>query len=152
MCPAGRCTARVHDSTAVMEVALCTARAPWPRGYGLTMRLDSLPSRLLLVLAIASEVAGTLCLRASDGFTRPVPALGVLLGYGISLVFFARSISSGIGLGVAYGTLTGCGLAAAALLSALVFNEPLTLVQILGIVVLAVGVIALIRRRAPVPA
>ena len=114
------------------------------------MRLDSLPSRLLVVLAIALEVAGTLCLRASDGFTRPAPALGVLLGYGISLVFFARSVGAGIGLSVAYGTLTGCGLAAAALLSALVFNEPLTLVQVLGIVVLAAGVVALIRRRAPV--
>ena len=111
------------------------------------MRLHSWPSGLLLALAIALEVAGTLCLRASDGFTRPAPALGVLLGYGISLVFFARSISAGIGLGVAYGTLTGCGLAAAALLSALVFDEPLGPVQILGLVVLAAGVFALIRRR-----
>lgn len=74
----------------------------------------------------------------------------MLLGYGVSLVFFARSISGGIGLGVAYGTLTGCGLAAAALLSALAFNEPLTLVQVLGLAVLAVGVVALIRRRSPV--
>ncbi|MBO1756145.1 multidrug efflux SMR transporter [Allobranchiibius sp. CTAmp26] len=114
------------------------------------MRLDSWPSGLLLTLAIALEVAGTLCLRASDGFTRPAPALGVLLGYGISLVFFARAITGGIGLGVAYGTLTGCGLAAAALLSALVFHEPLTLVQVLGLVVLAAGVFALIRRRPPV--
>ena len=114
------------------------------------MRLLQLPPWLLLVLAIALEVGGTLCLRASDGFTRPAPALGVLLGYGISLVFFARSISEGIGLGVAYGTLTGCGLAAASLLSTLVFHESLTPVQVVGLVVLAVGVVALVRRRPPV--
>lgn len=107
------------------------------------------PSSLLLALAIALEVMGTLCLRASDGFTRPGPALGVLLGYGVSLVFFARSIDGGLGLGVSYGTLTGCGLAAAALISALVFDEPLTLVQVIGLAVLAVGVVALARRRAP---
>lgn len=114
------------------------------------MRLDSWPSGLLLTLAIALEVAGTLCLRASDGFTQPAPALGVLLGYGISLVFFGRAISGGIGLGVAYGTLTGCGLAAAALLSALVFHEPLTPVQVFGLLVLTTGVLALVRQRPPV--
>lgn len=111
------------------------------------MRLNSLPSVLLLAIAIALEVAGTLCLRASDGFTRPLPAIGVLVGYGVSLVFFARALSGGLGLGVAYGTLTGCGLAAAALLSAFLFDEPLSLVQLLGLAILAVGVVALTRRR-----
>lgn len=100
------------------------------------------------MLAIVLEVLGTLCLRASEGFTRPIPALGVLLGYAVSLVFFARALKGGLGLGVAYGTLTGCGLGAAALLSAFLFNEPLTVVQVLGLIVLGVGVVALTRRRA----
>lgn len=113
------------------------------------MRVRSPPSWLLL-LAIATEVLGTLCLRASDGFTRPLFAAGVLLGYGVSLLLFARSLSGGMGLGVAYGTLTGCGLAAAALLSVLLFNESLTPFQVFGLVVLAVGVVALNRGRARV--
>lgn len=113
------------------------------------MRRRSLPSWMLLALAIATEVLGTLCLRASDGFTRPLPAVGVLLGYDVSLVFFARSLSGGIGLGVAYATLTGCGLAAA-LISALLFNESLTLVHAAGLAVLAVGVLTLNRGRPPV--
>lgn len=106
---------------------------------------------LLLALAIATEVVGTLCLRASEGFTRPGPAVGVLAAYAVSLPLFARALHGELGLGVAYGTLTGCGLAAAALLSALLFGEPLSVVQVLGLVVIAVGVLALARRPVPLP-
>ena len=37
---------------------------------------------LLLLLAIASEVAATTALKVSNGMTRLVPAIVVLLGYG----------------------------------------------------------------------
>ena len=112
------------------------------------MRLQTLPSGALLAIAIALEVAGTLCLRVSEGFTQPLSAIGVLLGYGVSLVFFAWALSGGLGLGVAYGTLTACGLAAAALLSAFLFGESLGVVQVVGLIVLAAGVVALTCRRA----
>jgi small multidrug resistance pump len=112
------------------------------------VRPTTVPPWLLLALAVAGEVLGTLCLRASAGFTRPLPALGVLAAYGVSLPLFARALSGGLGLGVAYGTLTACGLAAAALLGVLVFGEPLTATQGAGLALLAAGTVVMTRRRA----
>ena len=38
---------------------------------------------VLLVLAIAAEVVGTLSLKASDGFSRLWPSVAVVVGYGL---------------------------------------------------------------------
>jgi hypothetical protein len=37
---------------------------------------------VLLAAAILSELAGTTALKLSEEFTRPVPSLGVVVGYG----------------------------------------------------------------------
>lgn len=39
---------------------------------------------LYLAVAIASELFGTSMLKASDGFTKLLPSLGVLIGFGVS--------------------------------------------------------------------
>jgi small multidrug resistance pump len=44
---------------------------------------------LLLGGAIASEVTAALALKASAGFSRPLPALVVVAGYGISFWLLA---------------------------------------------------------------
>jgi small multidrug resistance pump len=103
----------------------------------------SVPPWLLLVGAIGAEVTGTASLRLSEGLTRPVPALGVVVAYTLSLVWFARVLDRGVGLGVAYGTLTASGLLAATGLSAWVFGEPISWVQLTGVVVLLGGLLAL---------
>lgn len=101
-------------------------------------------STWLLAGAVGTEVAGTLALRVSDGFTRPVPTAVTLVGYGVSLWLFARLLDrGGVALGTAYATLTGVGLAAATLASVLLFRDPLTLVQLVGMAVFAAGVLVL---------
>ena len=115
------------------------------------MRPDSrpVPSWLLLAAAIVTEVAGTLLLRVSEGFTRPPASAGVLVGYAVSIVLFSRVLGRGTALGIAYGTLTGCGLAAAALISTVVFGDPITPLQVVGLLLLSGGVLAL--QAAPRP-
>jgi small multidrug resistance pump len=56
---------------------------------------------MLLVLAIVSEVAGTSALRASEGFTRVWPSVGVVVGYGVSFVALSLALKQGLGLGPA---------------------------------------------------
>lgn len=107
------------------------------------------PSWLLLAAAIVTEVAGTLLLRVSEGFTRPPASAGVLVGYAVSIVLFSRVLGRGTALGIAYGTLTGCGLAAAALISTAVFGDPVTPLQVVGLLLLSGGVLAL--QAAPRP-
>jgi small multidrug resistance pump len=47
---------------------------------------------LFLAGAILSEVCGTLALKLSDGITRPLPALVLLLGYGLGFVLLAQAL------------------------------------------------------------
>ncbi len=101
------------------------------------------PTSLLLAVAVAGEVAGTASLRLSEGLTRPVFVVGVVLLYGGSIAIFGRVLLRGMGLGVAYGVLTASGLIAATLLSLVAFNEDLSLVQVGGILVLGVGAVLL---------
>ncbi len=101
--------------------------------------LGRVPTWFLLSVAVAGEVAGTASLRLSEGMTRPGFAIGVVVLYGGSIAIFGQVLVRGIPLGVAYGVLTATGLVAAAGLSIVAFGEPLTLLQVGGIVLLGTG-------------
>lgn len=105
----------------------------------------------LLLGAIATEVAATLALRASDGFTRPLPTAGTLLGYALSLCLFALAMAGGrLSLGVGYATLAGVGLVAATVASTWLFGDPLGARQLAGLVVLGIGVVV-VQLSGPAP-
>ncbi len=97
------------------------------------------PTGVLLVVAIAGEVAGTASLRLSEGLSRPFFVLAVIACYGGSIAIMGRILGRGMAMGVAYGTLTGVGLIAATLLSLVAFDDALSGVQVAGLVVLAAG-------------
>ena len=101
----------------------------------------------LLTAAIAAECSGTLMLQASDGFTRPGPSLGVLAGYGAAILLFSRALEHGLALGVAYGTLTGCGLVAATAASTLLVGDVPAPGQVGGLALILIG--ALLMAREP---
>ena len=64
---------------------------------------------LWLFLAIVSEVVGTTALKASTGFTRVVPTLIVIAGYGSAIFFLTLTVQK-IPTGVAYALWSGIGL------------------------------------------
>lgn len=89
------------------------------------------------------EVAGTASLRLSDGLTRPLPAAGVMVGYAAAIVLFARVLDRGVGLGVAYGTVTASGLLGATVLSVSAFDEPMSWEQGVALLMILGGLLAL---------
>lgn len=93
-----------------------------------------------LMAAIASEIAATLSLRASDGLRRRSWLVPVILGYAAAFGFLALTLEAGMKLGVAYGIWSALGIALVALLARLIWREPLTNRMIVGIVVIAAGV------------
>lgn len=113
-----------------------------------SLHRTAVPTWLLLVAAIAGEVAGTASLRLSEGLTRPIFVVGVVVLYGCSIAIVGRVLHRGMGLGVAYGVLTASGLIAATVLSLVVFGEDLSLVQAGGILVLGLGTVLLQMDRA----
>ena len=47
---------------------------------------------ILLAIAIAAEIVGTLLLKLSDGFTKLWPSIGVLLGYATAFALLSQSM------------------------------------------------------------
>lgn len=102
-----------------------------------------------LALAVAAEVTGTVSLRLSEGFSRLVPSLITVAGYGVAFWGLSQALSRGMALGVAYGVWAAVGVALVALIGALFLGESLTWVQVGGIVLVIGGVLALEMGRAP---
>ncbi|MFI6166116.1 DMT family transporter [Nocardia sp. NPDC051052] len=98
---------------------------------------------LLLAIAIASEVTATVSLKVSDGFTKLIPSILVVLGYGSAFWFLSLALKRGMQIGVAYGIWSAVGVAAIALIGVLFLDERLTLIQVGGIGLVIIGVLAL---------
>ena len=94
---------------------------------------------LYLVGAIIFEVFGTISLRLAVDKKRWY--VGVVAGYIIAFSLLAVTLANGLPLGVAYGIWAASGVALTAILSKVLFNEPLTRVMIFGIVLIIGGVL-----------
>ncbi|CAN5783913.1 multidrug efflux SMR transporter [soil metagenome] len=96
---------------------------------------------LILGGAILCEVSGTLAMRASEGFTR-LGWLGVtLVGYLISFTLLAQVLKMGMPVGIAYGIWAACGVALTAVAGKVLWDDPLTPVMGVGIVLIIGGVL-----------
>ena len=95
---------------------------------------------LFLTIAIICEVAGTAALKASEEFTRPIPSLIVVAGYGIAFVCLALTLRT-IPVGIAYAIWAGCGIVLVALVSYALFGQKLDGPAIVGIGLITAGVV-----------
>lgn len=96
-----------------------------------------------LALAIAFEIAGTICLRLSEGFSKWPYVVGIAVGYGLAFWFLSLSLKLGMPLGMAYAIWAGLGTAIIALIGFMLFKEPLVFIQWLGIGCIILGVVLL---------
>jgi small multidrug resistance pump len=94
---------------------------------------------LYLSLAILSEVLGTMLIRASNGFTKLIPTLALVLFYVLSYFFFNLSLKK-IELGTAYAIWSGLGTALLAGVGIIFFREQLTAERVIAIVLIIAGV------------
>ncbi len=97
---------------------------------------------LLLVLAIAFEVAATSSLPRADGFRNPVWTALVLLGYAISIWLLAVVVRS-IPVSVTYALWSGIGTAAVAVIGVMYLGERLDALKVVAIALIVVGVVVL---------
>tara|TARA_B100001109_G_scaffold107035_1_gene87377 strand:- start:130 stop:462 length:333 start_codon:yes stop_codon:yes gene_type:complete len=97
---------------------------------------------LYLGLAIISEVAATSFLKSSEGFTKLVPSVIVVVGYCLAFYFLSLTLEE-IPIGVAYAVWSGVGIAALAVVSVVFFDQKLDLAGIVGFALIILGVIVL---------
>lgn len=94
---------------------------------------------LLLGVAIVAEVSASLALKAA--LEHPGWYALVVVGYLAAFVFLTLVLRLGLAIGVAYGIWGAMGVALTAVMSAVVFGEPLTPVMILGMALVIGGVL-----------
>jgi small multidrug resistance pump len=94
---------------------------------------------LLLAGAIGSEVTGSLSLRA--GLDHPGWYGLTVAGYLVSFLFLAAVLRTGMPVGVAYGIWGALGVALTATAAAVLFDEALGGVALIGMGLVIVGVI-----------
>jgi small multidrug resistance pump len=110
-------------------------------------------SWVYLALAIALEVAGTVCMKRSEGVTHLGPALAMLALYALGLGAMALAVKD-IEVSVAYALWSGWGVALVALVGAVWFKEPMPAVKVGALALIVTGVVSLqwCERKAPLPA
>lgn len=97
---------------------------------------------LILGIAIVGEVIATSALKASEGFTRLVPSLLVVIGY--SVAFYCLSLTlKVIPVGVTYAIWSGVGVVLVSLAGWLFYKQSLDIPSVIGISLIVAGVIIL---------
>ena len=85
--------------------------------------------------AIVLEIAGTMSMKMSQGFTRALPSVLLFVFYGISFALMTVAVRK-IDVSVSYAIWSGVGTATIALIGVYWFHESLTAVQIVSIVLI----------------
>lgn len=96
----------------------------------------------VLALAILLEVAGTTCMRLSEGFSRLTPSVLIFVFYAASFALNTLVIRT-LGLSVVYAVWSGVGTVLTALIGFLYFREPATAVKLASIGLIVIGVLGL---------
>ena len=99
-------------------------------------------SWLFLAVAILGEVIATSALKSSDGFTRPVPSLVVVVGYGLAFYFLSLALRA-IPVAIAYAVWAGLGIVLVAAIAWLFHGQKLDLWALRGIALIVSGVAVL---------
>lgn len=97
---------------------------------------------LYLGIAILSEVIATSALKASDSFTRLLPSILVVVGYGSAFYFLSLCLDK-ISLSVAYAIWSGVGIALITVVGMVLFKQTLDLAGVVGIGLIVAGVVVL---------
>ncbi|MBC8142330.1 MAG: multidrug efflux SMR transporter [Armatimonadetes bacterium] len=100
------------------------------------------PQWIALMFAIAFEVAATIALRFSAGFTRFLPSLVVVVGYGVAFYLMSQSLKQ-MQVGTVYAVWSGVGTALVAILGVFLFKESMPLGKAISLCLIIAGVVGL---------
>ena len=101
-----------------------------------------LPVAVLLSFAIVTEVAATVALRYSEGFSKLLPSAVVELGYGTSFWLLALVLRE-LSIGTTYAVWSAAGTALIAAIGVLAFGEPATALKVASLGLIILGVVGL---------
>lgn len=92
-----------------------------------------------LLAAIGFEISGTTCMKLSEGFTKPLPSIGIFVFYTASIVCLTLAVRV-IDISVAYAIWSAVGVAVIATIGVFVFGEQMTVSRVFFLTMIIVGV------------
>lgn len=95
---------------------------------------------LVLGIAIVAETVATSALKSSEGFTKLLPSVVVVIGYAVAFYFLSITLKE-IPVGIAYAIWSGVGITLISLTGWLVFGQKLDAPAILGMALIVAGVV-----------
>ncbi len=97
---------------------------------------------IFLLIAIAFEILATTSLKASDQFSKLIPSVIVVLGYGASFYFLSMVLKK-MDVGIAYAIWSGLGIVCVTLIAAILFKQKPDLPALIGMAFIIIGVIVI---------
>lgn len=97
---------------------------------------------IFLVVAGILETFWAVCLKYSNGFTKPLPSVLTVAGMIASFYFLSLSLRH-LPLGTAYAVWTGIGTVGTFLLGIILFRESVGIPQILCVGLIVAGIVGL---------
>ena len=97
---------------------------------------------LYMGVAIVAEVIATSALKASSGFSQPLPSLITVAGYAIAFYCLALTLKT-IPVGMAYAIWSGAGIVLISLVAWLVFGQKLDVPALIGMGLIVAGVLVI---------
>lgn len=97
---------------------------------------------LLLGIAIVGETVATSALGASQGFTRLMPSMVVIVGYAVAFYFLSLTLKT-IPVGIAYAVWSGVGIVLISGIAWAVGGQRLDAAAIAGIALIVAGVVVI---------
>ena len=97
---------------------------------------------LLLATGILTELAGSTCMKLSDGFSNIYASILTFVFWGISFTVFIFALKH-FDLSFAYAIWAGMGILLVSMIGILYFKEPASSMKVMSIIVIVAGVIML---------
>jgi len=97
---------------------------------------------IYLAIAIAAEVIATTSMKAISGFSKPLPLILVITGYGLAFWMLTLVVRS-IPVGVAYAIWAGMGIVLVSIAAAYLYGQKLDLPAMLGMGLIVAGVVVI---------
>ena len=97
---------------------------------------------LIFFFAVLSEVTATTSLKFSEGFTKLIPSVIVVVGYGLSFYLLSLSLKI-IPIGVAYALWSGIGITLTVIAGKIFWNESLDWARVVGIILIILGILVI---------
>ncbi len=97
---------------------------------------------IFLAVAIIAEVTATSALKACEGFTRLIPSILVIVGYGVAFYCLTIVLQT-IPVGITYAVWAGLGIILVAIVGMVYYKQVPDIPAIIGMGLIIAGVVVI---------